>query len=836
MSDDTAPPEKPTREAAPRELEKLAREIARHDRLYYVDSAPEITDAEYDALRQANTAIEEIFPDLKRPDGPSERVGAPPAASFGEVHHAPPMLSLANAASEEDLAEFLGRVRRFLNLGEDEPVALYGAPKIDGVSATVRYEDGRLVLGATRGDGETGEDVTENLRTVGDLPHVLEGADVPERLEVRGEVYIGLKDFAALNREREAAGEEPFVNPRNTASGGLRQLDTALTAKRRLRFFAHGWGETSAPLGSLQSKVAKRFDAWGFELAKPTGRCSDLDEALALYSKIGDERPRMDFEIDGVVFKVDRIDWRDRLGAAGRTPRWAIAYKFPAEQVETLLHRISISVGRTGALTPVAELEPVFVGGVTVSRATLHNEDEIARKDIRAGDTVVVQRAGDVIPQVVRAIEEKRPAGSEPFVPPAVCPECGSHAVREEGEAVRRCTGGLICPAQALERLRHFVARDAFDIEGLGAKQIEAFWAEGRVKSPADIFDLEEKDGDPHTPLAEREGWGETSAANLFRAIEARRRISLDRFIHALGIRHVGQTTARLLARRYRTVNDWRAAMAAAAAPESESLEALTDIDGIGPVVAQAIVEFVAEPRNGAILGALCQRLDIEPFEATTADSPVAGKTVVFTGKLQQMTRQEAKARAEALGAQVAGSVSRATDYVVAGEEAGSKLKRAEALGVAVLTEDEWLAVASGDAPPPAAEPGGEEGSDGASLERRPATLPPLPGGQSNGRWRRDRCSIPMPSRPWKSESLRFLRARRRSRCGCWSTRRSIPPARAREPTTCSIPRASRSTARAAAASTPTTAPVNGWPTSCSTLGRAGAWTCAVSSATSNNG
>ena len=382
-----------------------------------------------------------------------------------------------------------------------------------------------------------------------------------------------------------------------------------------------------------------------------------------------------------------------------------------------MLHRISISVGRTGALTPVAELEPVHVGGVTVSRATLHNEDVIAERGIRAGDTVVVQRAGDVIPQVVRVIEEKRPAGSEPFVPPAVCPECGSHAVREESEAVRRCTGGLICPAQALERLRHFVARDAFDIEGLGAKQIEAFWEEGRVRSPADIFDLESKDGTEEFPkLAEREGWGETSANNLFQAIEARRRMSLDRLIFALGIRHVGQTTARLLARRYRTVDDWRAAMEAAAAPDGESLEALTDIDGIGPVVAQALVEFVAEPRNGAILDALCERLNIEPFEAPTADSPVAGKTVVFTGKLQQMTRQEAKARAEALGAQVAGSVSRATDYVVAGEDAGSKFKkRADALGVEVLSEDQWLAVASGDALPPAAEPGGEEGSDGAA-------------------------------------------------------------------------------------------------------------------------
>ncbi len=713
MSDETTPPEALTREAARRKLKQYAQEIARHDRLYHVDSAPEITDAEYDALRQANTAIEMVYPDLKRADSPNERVGAPPAPSFAEAHHDPPMLSLTNAASKEDLAEFLSRVRRFLNLDVHEPVALYGAPKVDGVSATVHYQRGSLVLGATRGDGETGEDVTPNLRTVGDLPHTLTGEDVPERLEVRGEVYIRLEDFAALNREREAEGEEVFVNPRNTASGGLRQLDPALTAKRRLRFFAHGWGATSEPLGERQSDVADRFIAWGFKLAQPTGRCAGLDDALALYRRIEDERPGLDFEIDGVVFKVDRVDWRERLGAAGRVLRWAIAYKFPAEQAETVLHRISISVGRTGALTPVAELEPVYVGGVTVSRATLHNEDVIAERDIRAGDTVVVQRAGDVIPQVVRVVTEKRPEDSQPFEVPAVCPECGSHAVREEGEAVRRCTGGLVCPAQALERLRHFVARDAFDIEGLGAKQIEAFYAEGRVRSPADIFDLETNDGtDAFPKLAEREGWGETSAANLFRAIEARRRITLDRFIHALGIRHVGQTTARLLARRYGTVEDWRTAMDAAAEPESESLEALNDIDGIGPVVADAIVEFVAEPRNGAILDALCQRLDIEPFEAPAADSPVAGKTVVFTGKLQRMTRQEAKARAEALGAQVAGSVSKATDYVVAGEDAGSKLKKAEALGVTVLSEDEWLAVAAGEAPP-AAHDGGDEGSDG---------------------------------------------------------------------------------------------------------------------------
>ena len=716
MSDETAAPEDLTPDSAARELARLAREIARHDRLYYVDSTPEISDADYDALRQANTAIEAIFPDLKRTDSPSERMGAPPAASFDEVHHAPPMLSLVNVASKEDLAEFLGRVRRFLNLGDEEPVALYGAPKIDGVSATVHYEDGRLVLGATRGDGETGEDVTENLRTVGDLPHVLEDSDVPERLEVRGEVYIGLKDFAALNREREAAGEEPFVNPRNTASGGLRQLDPTLTAKRRLRFFAHGYGDVSERLGSRQSEVAERLIGWGFELAQPTRRCTGLDVALKLYREIEAARPDLDFEIDGVVFKVDRIDWRERLGAAGRAPRWAIAYKFPAEQAETVLHRISISVGRTGALTPVAELEPVYVGGVTVSRATLHNEDVIAERDIRAGDTVVVQRAGDVIPQVVRAIQERRPADSRPFEPPAECPECKSSAVREEGEAVRRCTGGLVCPAQALERLRHFVARDAFDIEGLGARQIEAFWAEGRVRSPADIFDLEEKDGDPHPPLAEQDGWGEISAANLFRAIAARRTIPLDRFIHALGIRHVGQSTARLLARRYGSVDDWRAAMEAAAVPESDALEALTGIDGIGPAVARALVAFVDEPRNGAILEALAERLAIEPVAAPDAHSAVAGKTVVFTGTLQRMTRQEAKARAEALGAQVAGSVSRATDYVVAGEAAGSKLKRAQALGVRVLSEDAWLAVAAGGAVPAAADGGeGDEGSGGSA-------------------------------------------------------------------------------------------------------------------------
>ena len=574
MSDDATPPEALARDAAERELARLAQEIRRHDELYYTRSAPELSDAEYDVLRRRNEAIEARFPDLKRADSPSDRVGAPPASSFAKVRHTRPMLSLGNALNDDDLAEFEGRVRRFLNLDEEEPVVLYGEPKIDGLSATLHYHEGRLALGATRGDGETGEDVTENLRTLRDLPHTLTGADVPERLEVRGEVYIGLADFAALNREREAEGEEAFVNPRNTASGGLRQLDTALTAKRRLRFFAHGWGEVSEPLGEPAGRSPRAARGVGVR-ARPTRPALRRPRrgACALHRDIEAERPSLDFEIDGVVFKVDRLDWQERLGAAGRAPRWAIAYKFPAEQVETVLHRISISVGRTGALTPVAELEPVHVGGVTVSRATLHNEDVIAERDIRAGDTVVVQRAGDVIPQVVRVIEEKRPAGSEPFVPPAVCPECGSHAVREEGEAVRRCTGGLICPAQALERLRHFVARDAFDIEGLGAKQIEAFWAEGRVKSPADIFDLESKDGDLHTPLAEREGWGETSAANLFRAIRsapahlARPTNSSTHWESATSVKRRRVCSRAAITR---TVDDWREAMEAAAAPEGD--------------------------------------------------------------------------------------------------------------------------------------------------------------------------------------------------------------------------------------------------------------------------
>ena len=566
MNDETTTPEALTRDAAGRELERLAKEIKRHDLLYYVDSAPELSDAEYDLLRRRNEAIEACFPDLKRSDSPSERVGAPPSSSFAKVRHGRPMLSLGNALDDDDLAEFEGRVRRFLNLGDDEPVVLYGEPKIDGLSATLHYQAGKLVLGATRGDGETGEDVTANLKTLRDLPHALTGADVPESLEVRGEVYMALSDFAALNKEREAEGEAPFVNPRNAASGGLRQIDTTLTAKRRLRFFAHGWGEASEALGERQEDVLARLDAWGFALAPLARRCTGLDEARALHREIEAARPSLDFEIDGVVFKVDRLDWQERLGAAGRAPRWAIAYKFPAEQAETVLHRISISVGRTGALTPVAELEPVHVGGVTVSRATLHNEDEIARKDIRAGDAVVVQRAGDVIPQVVRVVEEKRPAGSEPFVPSDVCPECGSHAVREEGEAVRRCTGGLVCPAQAWSAWPFRPPR-RLDIEGLG--QADRGVLCGRTGAEPGRHSIWRRDGTEES----RSSPSARAGADLSPKSLSRHRGApahhLGPLHSPLGIRHVGRPP-RACSRALRTAEDWRAAVDAPRSRERE--------------------------------------------------------------------------------------------------------------------------------------------------------------------------------------------------------------------------------------------------------------------------
>ena len=672
---------------ASEELERLAREIARHDRLYHGDDNPEISDGDYDALRRRNDAIEARFPDLARPDSPGKRVGAAPSEGFAKVAHSRPMLSLGNAFQDDDVRDFVQRVRRFLGLGEDEPVDLVAEPKIDGASAALRYEKGRFVLGATRGDGQTGEDITANLRVVHDIPLELAGDDVPDILEVRGEVYMPLADFEALNRAREAAGEALYANPRNSGAGSLRQLDSSITASRNLRFFAYAWGEVSPPFSGTQRGVLDRLAGWGFAVNPRTALCDHVAQALRVYAELAVDRASLDYDIDGVVYKVNRLDWQDRLGMVSRAPRWAIAHKFPAEQAPTELLAIEIQVGRTGALTPVARLKPVTVGGVVVSNATLHNEDEIARKDVRVGDTVVVQRAGDVIPQVVEVVTAKRPKGSTAYRFPTVCPICGSHAHREEGEAVWRCSGGLVCPAQAVERLRHFVSRDAFDIEGLGEKQIAAFWNDGLIATPADIFGLAAAD----PPIAGREGWGETSAANLFAAIEQRRHIDLDRFIYALGIRHVGETTARLLAKTYESWANFMDRMAESRDRESEAYADLIDVDGIGPKVADTIVDYFAEPQNTSAAHSLAAEVAPADYVAPQGDMPLAGKTVVFTGSMAAMTRAEAKARAESLGAKVAGSVSKKTDFVVAGADSGSKATKAVDLGVDILSEDDWL-------------------------------------------------------------------------------------------------------------------------------------------------
>jgi DNA ligase (NAD+) len=679
------------------ELERLSREIAHHDGLYYARDAPEISDADYDALRQRNEAIEARFPALVRPDSPSERIGAAPTEQFTKVPHAVPMLSLGNAFSDEDVREFVERVQRFFKQGEANEARFVAEPKIDGLSISLRYEKGELVLGATRGDGATGENVTANIRTIGDIPKRLKGENLPDVFEVRGEIFMTHEEFARLNAAQEAAGKQTYVNPRNTAAGSLRQLDSSITASRKLQFFAYAWGETSALPADTQMGVIEAMGAWGFPVNPLTRICASVEEMLAAHSEIEAARSSLGYDIDGVVYKVDRLDLQERLGFVSRAPRWAIAHKFPAEKATTVLKDIEIQVGRTGALTPVAKLEPVTVGGVMVRNATLHNEDEIARKDVRIGDTVIIQRAGDVIPQVISAVEDKRPNGLKPFEFPVLCPACGSHAVREinpktgKEDAARRCTGGLICPAQAVERLKHFVSRNAYDIEGLGAKQIEAFYEEGRVMRPADIFTLEARNARTGKPLQEKEGWGEQSVTNLFAAINERRSISLDRFIYALGIRHVGETTARLLAKSYGTIDALRSVMVAASDHESTEYSELNNIDGIGPVVADAIVEFFGEPHNSDVLDALLEQLTPEPFVVEEADSPVTGKTVVFTGSLERLSRTEAKVMAERYGAKVAGSVSSKTDYVVAGEAAGSKLKKAQELGVKVLSEDEWL-------------------------------------------------------------------------------------------------------------------------------------------------
>ncbi|MEP3427204.1 MAG: NAD-dependent DNA ligase LigA [Roseibium sp.] len=697
------------------ELQRLATEIAEHDKRYHQDDAPTISDAEYDALRQRNLAIEARFPALVLADGPSVQVGAAPTSGFGKITHSVPMLSLDNAFSDEDVRDFVGRVRRFLKY---DPLmgalAVTAEPKIDGLSLSLRYENGNLVHAATRGDGTTGENVTSNAKTIKDIPQQLFG-DVPDVVEIRGEVYMAHKAFQKLNADMEARGGKVFANPRNAAAGSLRQLNSEITASRPLKFFAYAWGEMSEMPSDTQAGMVEQLKAWGFEINPLMKRCETVEDLLGVYHGIEEDRAQLDYDIDGVVYKVDRLDLQERLGFVSRSPRWAIAHKFPAEQAFTVLNDIEIQVGRTGALTPVAKLEPITVGGVVVSNATLHNEDYIKGigqdgepirdgKDLRAGDTVKIQRAGDVIPQIVDVDLEKRLVDAVPFEYPTVCPACGSHAVREENEktgrkdAIRRCTGGLICPAQATEKLKHFVSRNAYDIEGFGDKQVDSFYQDGLVMSPADIFTLAERDKRSLTKLRNREGWGALSAKNLFEAIDARREIELHRFIFALGIRHVGEGNAKLLARAYGSWNAFYEAMISAKDLESEAWTDLNDIDGIGHIVAEALVEFFAEEHNRDQLAALIEQVTPkDPEKIDSSGSPVAGKTVVFTGSLERMTRDEAKAMAERLGAKVSGSVSKKTNLLVAGPGAGSKLKKAQELDIDVISEDDWFDLVSSD-------------------------------------------------------------------------------------------------------------------------------------------
>jgi DNA ligase (NAD+) len=693
-------------------LRAYTEEIERAKRAYYDLDKPILPDADYDILEKL---LQNTWKQQKRWKEYFDRiniVGSKPSGRFAKIRHAVPMLSLGNAFSDEDVADFVERIRRFLRLDADEIPAIVAEPKIDGLSLSLRYENGELLRAATRGDGFEGEDVTANVRTIADIPHRLKGKDVPDVSEVRGEVYMLKKDFLAFNRKQEAAGEAVAANPRNFAAGSLRQKDASITASRPLKFFAYTWGEMSELPADTQHGMLAWMDKSGFAVNPLIKLCKSVEAVLEFYRKIGEDRASLGYDIDGVVYKVDRLDWQDRLGFVSRSPRWAVAHKFAAEQATTILNGIDIQVGRTGALTPVARLAPVTVGGVVVQNATLHNEDYIKGigndgnpirdgVDIRIGDTVVVQRAGDVIPQVVSVVLDKRPKHAKPFAFPDKCPVCGSHAVREDGEVVRRCTGTLICPAQAVERLKHFVSRLAFDIDGLGDKQIQEFYEDGLVMSPVDIFTLQKRDARATSKLMAREGYGETSVRNLFNAIDARRAIELHRLIFALGIRHVGEGNAKLLARHYGTIENFREAMLAAAkglakagADEentSEAYQDLNNIGGVGEIVADAVVEFFAEPRNVKALGELLREIEVKPAEQPRKSSPVSDKTVVFTGSLTKFTRDEAKAVAERLGARVAGTVSKKTDYVVAGEEAGSKLTKARELGVAVLTEDEWL-------------------------------------------------------------------------------------------------------------------------------------------------
>lgn len=691
------------------ELDRLHILLSAADAAYFQADMPDMTDAEYDELKRRYLAIEAAFPELKRADSLAQKVGSAPAEGFAKVTHAVPMLSLANGFADEDVAEFVQRGHKFFERDKGLDLIFTAEPKIDGLSASLRYEKGKFVRGATRGDGAVGEDITANLRTITEIPQSLTGSGWPDVIEVRGEVYMTHEEFRLLNARSAASGGQIYVNPRNTAAGSLRQLDASITAGRNLKFFAYGWGETSAVFADTQFDAVQKLGQWGFTINPLTVRCQTVAQMLEQYRLIESQRATLGYDIDGVVYKLDRLDLQQRWGFVARAPRWALAHKFPAERATTVLEAIDIQVGRTGALTPVARLKPVTVGGVVVENATLHNEDYIKGigskgeqiregRDLRVGDTVIVQRAGDVIPQIVDVDLDRRPAEAKPFQFPRICPACGSEAVREYNEkskkldAVTRCTGGLICPAQAVEGLKHFVSRNALDIDGLGDKQIAAFYEDGRVMSAADIFTLAERDARSLKRLKDQEGWGETSAKKLFAAIDARREPELDRFIFALGIRHVGETTAALFAKTYGNFAAFEAAALGAAAHEGDAYDAFLSTDGIGETVARSVITFFGNQRNTQAVNALLDEVNPKPYVVRiSADSAVAGKTVVFTGSLEKMSRSEAKAMAERLGAKVAGSVSARTDIVVAGPGAGSKLKKAEELGLQVFDEDQWL-------------------------------------------------------------------------------------------------------------------------------------------------
>jgi len=696
-------PDQLNEEQAEIELEELAKLIAYHDRLYE-DAKPEIHDSEYDALRIRNDEIEKLFPLLVRPDSPSYKVGAPPSGKFRKVKHKIPMLSLSNAFTYEDVANFIKYIRSFIIELRDPlvPIEIVAEPKIDGVSCSLRYENHRLVLGVTRGDGIEGDDVTQNVKTINDIPKQLPPS-APEILEIRGEIYMSDEDFLRFNKEQEKKGEKIFANPRNAAAGSLRQIDSKITDSRPLKFFGYTWGETSEPIAETQWEARKRIASWDFELNEPAKKLNGLDEIKQYYEEIQSKRSGFGFSIDGVVYKINRVDLQERLGFISRSPRWAIAHKLPPEKGQTRIKGIKIQVGRVGSLTPIAELEPINIGGVLVSRATLHNQDEIERKDFRKGDLVVVQRAGDVIPQVVSVIIKNRPKGTKTYHFLEKCPVCQSATAREDYESARYCTAGLYCPAQALEKLKHFVSRDAFDIEGLGEKKIEMFYNEGLVKDPSEIFRLEERLTRPAfsinslinvVPLEDREGWGIKSANNLFRAIRARKKIPFERFLYALGIKNVGMTNARIIARNFLSFSKFMEASLAFRDRSSDSYKKLESISGIGSTVGDSVADFFSEVHNVKVIKELMSFVEVGDYEPTfTAQSKVTGRTIVFTGSLEKMSRNEAKSKAESLGANVTNSISKKTDYVISGTNAGGKLKKAEDLGLTILSESDWLKI-----------------------------------------------------------------------------------------------------------------------------------------------